>query len=169
MTEKQVRIQLKNDTEANWLSHPMVPLNGELIIYSPDATHGYSRVKIGDGTTAVGSLPFIDSGTINGNAVEIVKYPDYASFPSNGSDDKLYLDLSTNKLYHYTIAYGYSQLFNFNFTITKKSVSTISQWSAGRVPEFELEDNKLILKSGSTPILSYTNSQVVSDITEGGS
>ena len=98
----KTRIQLKSDTEANWNkagpkegSNGFVPLSGELIVYTPDATHPFSRLKVGDGSTNVVALPFIDSGTLNGNEIEIVKKPTFAAFPSPGSEDKLYVDLST--------------------------------------------------------------------------
>lgn len=61
------RIQLKNDTEANWeRAKNFVPLKGEIIIYSADDAHPFSRIKIGDGITTVTNLPFIDAQTING-------------------------------------------------------------------------------------------------------
>ena len=62
------RLQLKTDTEANWnrlaatnSSSGFIPLLGEIIIYAPDNTHSYSRMKIGNGTTNVVALPFIDA------------------------------------------------------------------------------------------------------------
>lgn len=67
------RIQLKNDTEANWNkagpkdgSQGFIPLRGELIIYSADETHPFFRLKVGDGETNVVNLPFIDAGTLSG-------------------------------------------------------------------------------------------------------
>lgn len=58
------RIQLKNDTEANWnKATNFIPLEGETIIYSTDSTHPFSRLKVGDGTTTVNELPFVSSGT----------------------------------------------------------------------------------------------------------
>lgn len=55
------RVQLKHDTEANWnKAAGIIPLNGELIVYDVDSTHSYPRFKVGNGTTAVGSLPFSD-------------------------------------------------------------------------------------------------------------
>jgi len=63
----KTRIQLKNDTEANWnKAKNFIPLRGEAIIYSTDSTHPFSRLKIGDGTTPVIDLPFIDSNSVNG-------------------------------------------------------------------------------------------------------
>jgi len=75
----KTRIQLKNDTEANWKKSVLedeggtktsgtsfVPLLGELIVYSADEAHPFSRLKIGDGVTNVVRLPFIDADTISG-------------------------------------------------------------------------------------------------------
>ena len=117
----KTRIQLKSDTEANWRKsvlvadggekvsgNSFVPLLGELIVYTVDATHPFSRLKIGDGVTNVVALDFIDAGTLNGKEVEIVKRNTFNDFPSPGSPDKLYIDLSTSKIYHFTGANGYS-------------------------------------------------------------
>ena len=63
----KARIQLKNDTEQNWnKAKNFIPLRGEAIIYSTDSAHPFSRLKIGDGTTPVIDLPFIDANSING-------------------------------------------------------------------------------------------------------
>ena len=63
-TAIKTRIQLKNDTEAHWLlATNFVPLQGEVIIYSADDTHPFSRLKVGDRTTTVNNLPFINSGS----------------------------------------------------------------------------------------------------------
>ena len=54
------RIQIKIDTENAWnlVSTTFVPLSGEMCIYRMN--DGSIRSKIGDGTTAVGSLAFDD-------------------------------------------------------------------------------------------------------------
>lgn len=53
------RISQKHDTEANWdKATNFVPLAGEVIIYDTDTDHTTVRMKIGDGTTVVGDLPF---------------------------------------------------------------------------------------------------------------
>ena len=61
MSEKKLttRIQQKTDTKANWdKATNFVPLKGEYIYYSD-----LHKVKVGDGVTKVGSLPFLaDSG-----------------------------------------------------------------------------------------------------------
>ena len=63
MAEKRLstRIVHKHATEADWLKATnFAPMAGELIIYDVDAQHTYERVKIGDGTTNVNALPFVD-------------------------------------------------------------------------------------------------------------
>lgn len=64
----KTRIQLKCDTEENWNkagpkegSPGFIPLKGELIVYSADESHPFSRIKIGDGVTNVIELPFLHS------------------------------------------------------------------------------------------------------------
>lgn len=71
------RIQLKNDTEANWNkagpkdnSPGFIPLQGEVIIYSTDDTHPFFRLKVGDGHTNVVDLPFVEAGAIGGMTAE---------------------------------------------------------------------------------------------------
>ena len=68
------RFQMKTDTEENWLKATnFIPKNGEIIIYAIDTTHSYQRVKVGDGTTKVNELPFINEAisesTINSTCV----------------------------------------------------------------------------------------------------
>jgi len=61
----KTRIQLKNDTEAHWnLATNFIPRMGEVIIYSADDTHPFSRLKIGDGNTTVINLPFVGADKI---------------------------------------------------------------------------------------------------------
>lgn len=60
-TEKQVssRIQHKHDIASNWeKAVNFVPKDGELIIYDPDSSCAYTRLKIGDGKTSVNNLSF---------------------------------------------------------------------------------------------------------------
>lgn len=58
------RIQLKHDTEANWLKAiNFIPKAGEMIIYDADDVNPV-RVKIGDGETKVNDLPFQGSNVV---------------------------------------------------------------------------------------------------------
>ena len=56
------RIQLRNDTEANWLlvAETAIPLVGEICITNDGEHKG--QFKIGDGTSTWGSLPYANSG-----------------------------------------------------------------------------------------------------------
>lgn len=63
MAEKRIigRAVQKHDVEANWIKATnFTPMAGEIIIYDIDSTHSYERVKVGDGTTLVSALPFVD-------------------------------------------------------------------------------------------------------------
>ena len=171
----KTRIQLKSDTEENWIkagpkdgTTGFVPLRGELIIYSADETHAFSRLKIGDGTTNVVALPFIDSGTLNGQSEFISKYQTYGAFPQPGSPDKLYVDLSSGQIYHYTGAKGYSLLNNFTLEVTKATVREVTYWGAGRAATASTENNILILQNGIAPELLTQNTSVVTDVIIGG-
>ena len=67
----KTRIQHKHDVEANWiLAKGFIPLTGELIIYDADDTHEVPRIKIGDGKTSVGNLPFVNEIPISCGAAD---------------------------------------------------------------------------------------------------
>lgn len=58
----KTRIQMKHDTQANWdKATGFIPRAGEIIIYDVDSNYAYPRIKIGNGTTAVPSLPFLSN------------------------------------------------------------------------------------------------------------
>lgn len=81
----KTRIINKHDTEENWdKATNFVPLKGEVIIYDPvefppdssfssDAVTGlgYSKIKVGDGTTKVSNLPFVDDQMTNDDITSI--------------------------------------------------------------------------------------------------
>lgn len=59
------RIQHKHDTYEHWkLATGFIPKDGELIIYDPDDTCAYTRLKFGDGETNVDALPFFGNEII---------------------------------------------------------------------------------------------------------
>jgi hypothetical protein len=45
-------------TEAEWSQINYIPKDGEIIVYDKDATHTYTRFKIGDGATQVSLLQY---------------------------------------------------------------------------------------------------------------
>lgn len=62
------RFIMKHDTETNWQKAiNFKPKQAEIIIYEPDASHAYPRIKVGDGVANVNDLPFIRQ-PINWNA-----------------------------------------------------------------------------------------------------
>ena len=169
----KTRIRLKSDTEANWNkagpkegSNGFVPLQGELIVYNADATHPFSRLKVGDGTTNIVDLPFIDAGTLNGHETEIVKIDTRINFPSSGSDDKLYVDLSNNKIYHYAIGSGYTQLSNFEYSITKSTIGSVISWLPGITTQATIENNTFRVNNGLLPELLWEKKTVVTNVTK---
>ena len=66
MAEKRIygRAVQKHDVESNWLKKTtFVPMQGEMIVYDKDSNYSYERIKIGDGSTLVSALPFVDDAT----------------------------------------------------------------------------------------------------------
>ena len=62
MAEKNVKTRIihKHDTEENWnKATNFIPKQGEIIVYDVDSSHSYERIKVGDGTTNVNSLPYV--------------------------------------------------------------------------------------------------------------
>lgn len=56
----KARVQHKHDVEINWeKATNFIPLTGEIIVYDPDESYNYPRIKIGNGETNINSLPFI--------------------------------------------------------------------------------------------------------------
>lgn len=90
---------MKNDTEAHWnLATNFVPKQGEVIIYSADDTHPFSRLKVGDGNTTVSNLPFIDAATLNGIKMEFgstVEWQARLNYIPNKGDILVYTDKET--------------------------------------------------------------------------
>jgi hypothetical protein len=63
MTEKILnsRIVNKHDSAENWSKAVnFTPKQGEIIVYDIDENYSYERIKIGDGSNNVNSLPFVD-------------------------------------------------------------------------------------------------------------
>lgn len=165
----KTRIMMKSDTEANWSRQiNMIPLAGEIIIYSADDTHPFSRLKVGDGNTTVVSLPFIDAGTINGEVLAdvIITGSNRYAFPPIGFENKLYVDLSRNVIYCYSPTSGFTQLSHFRYTATKTQISTINSWNPGIMTTALVDDQSLVINNGIAPTLDLGTLNVVTDISE---
>lgn len=63
--EINARVLLKYDTAANWAQATFTPKKGEMIIYAPSGDTPV-RYKIGDGTTPIGTLPFVAQTPVKG-------------------------------------------------------------------------------------------------------
>lgn len=77
MAEKVLKARQvqKHDTEANWITagtNGFIPKKGEIIIYDKDSSHTTIRIKIGDGSSNVSSLPFLLDGYATENQIENV-------------------------------------------------------------------------------------------------
>ena len=68
MAEKNIKTRIihKHDTEENWnKATNFIPKQGEIIVYDIDLSHSYERIKIGDGTTNVISLPYVSETVVD--------------------------------------------------------------------------------------------------------
>ena len=68
MAEKNIKTRIihKHDTEENWnKATNFIPKQGEIIVYDIDSSHSYERIKIGDGTTNVNSLPYVSETVVD--------------------------------------------------------------------------------------------------------
>ena len=86
MSEKIIKGRLvqKHDTAENWSkATSFVPKQGEVIIYDKDSSHNYERVKVGDGTTVVSALPFIDDNKVDKIAGKGLSTNDYTTDEKN--------------------------------------------------------------------------------------
>ena len=165
----KTRIQLKNDTETNWnKAVNFIPKQGEIIIYSADESHPYSRLKVGDGATTVVTLPFIDAGTISGEVLAdvIITGANKYSFPPIGYENKLYIDLDKNAIYCFKGSSGYTQLSHFRYTAEKAQISTVTSWDPGTMTTALVNSNSLVINNGTAPTLNLGTTNVVTDISE---
>ena len=100
------RIQNKHDTEANWnAAVNFKPLAGELIIYDEDNTHSTPRFKVGDGSTLVSDLPFVN-GSMKFDT-DSFSYEDYGGNIGTFGPTSIGLEDSTYKAVYDTTSIGY--------------------------------------------------------------
>lgn len=168
------RIQLKMDTQANWDTKNQVALAGEIIIYAPDTptgTHSYARLKVGDGTTLIKNLPFIDAGTINGKLLEEVirKYDTYSDFPKRGDESNhggqqsLYVDKASGKIFYWD-GQQYVQIGGVTYNPTTINVKTVTAWDAGSASTVSINNHTLIIMNGTVPSLTTGQYSVVTSL-----
>lgn len=66
------RTEVQVHPESFWnLAVRNIPEKGEFIIYSPDESHPYPRIKVGDGVTVAKDLPWPETEVANRVAHEL--------------------------------------------------------------------------------------------------
>jgi hypothetical protein len=61
----KARISQLHKTEAEWLKFSnWTPHAGEIIVYDPDESHPYTRIKVGDEQRTLGELDFFIESSI---------------------------------------------------------------------------------------------------------
>ena len=155
------RIQLKTDTTANWNKLPsntFRPLAGEMIIYQDGAS---SRLKVGDGSTFVENLPFIDAD-IQIERVESINN----LVPAIGSINKLYIVTSTNQIYYYNNSNStYIELSPYSLQTSTINIPTIESWYQGIPAKATVTNHTLNFVKGVVPTLGSTAITFVTGIT----
>lgn len=65
----KTRLILRHATAAEWAEQAdFVPYDGEIVIYDADNSVSFARIKIGDGNTTIGNLPFLATGDGEGGS-----------------------------------------------------------------------------------------------------
>ena len=61
-TNKTIKTRIKNkyDTQENFSQATFTPLRGEILFYDVDGSLENRKMKVGDGETAIGDLPFFN-------------------------------------------------------------------------------------------------------------
>lgn len=153
----KTRIQLKNDTEENWnKAINFTPKKGEVIIYSADDTHPFSRLKVGDGETTVINLPFIDSNSVN----NFYLADGTSMFPGVGEENMNYIDVQSDTVYQwetnqYVAKYGF----------IKQSLRDMLAFDAGEMTNLKVNDTSATLTviNGNIPSLTIEDIDIIID------
>lgn len=177
MSEKKLssRIQQKHDTEANWLKATnFTPRAGELIIYDVDNMHSTPRFKVGDGSTSVSDLPFVN-GTMKFDA-DGFSYEDYGGNIGTFSPTNIILSDLIYKAAYDTTSISYKNIstdveYDLNFPTksgTFAVTSDIDVTAGGNntftgVNTFKDSSISLINTSDSDEITTISSESVVVD------
>lgn len=71
----KARISQLHNTEAGWRKWlNWIPEAGELVVYDPDESHSYARIKVGDGIHRLSELGFF----IDSAVAELIKQVQFA-------------------------------------------------------------------------------------------
>lgn len=129
MAQFNTRIQHKRGTEEQWKALSFTPLDGELIIYSPDKNYTSARFKIGDGVTPINDLSFVPDPRIpDSNSTEegyVLQVQSDGSFAWSSDLQKSIIALSIEgRTITYICADGTSNSFQTQDEDTKYFLAT---------------------------------------------
>lgn len=161
-SRKQEVIQHKTANE--WLNDVSYrPALGEIVIYDKDTTHDYARIKIGDGSSLVSALPFIDAGSVNGEIVTpaIEQYDTFNNFPAVGNDSTLYYDKQQSELYCWVNSSGYVKISSAGSEYQSLQIKTVDTWDAGKMTNLTAQDQTLYVENGTVPTLTTQDQTVL--------
>ena len=148
--EFKTRAIQKNDTSANWAKAVnFVPLKGELILYTD-----LNKIKIGDGVTVVGDLPFSDDDKVS-------KFGDTMGGSLTISENKStnFVSAPTGKFNSINTASGFSLSIlaaetSFPSQSTIRLGDTRLHDSFGTLEVFNKQNNDIIIRGVKTPSTS---------------
>ena len=162
------RIQHKYDKKENWDNATFSPLAGELIIYS-DGKEGNSNVpafKVGDGSTRVGDLPFISSGS---NTTADPKEPTLKVVMSYSTNYEIPLDTTNSEIFPKSIGSKLQHTFSYSITDQATKMSAYpSKLSGSSYPRYHsvLDNLYVYTAAGTTVDCSFTcKNNLRSDVT----
>ena len=99
----KARLIQKHKTEQEWQSNEnkdFIPMPGEFVIYDADTENLAPRIKIGDGETKIGELPFATGGGAANVQIISVGQNGEVSWPENPKDGDIVIvvrDISNDK------------------------------------------------------------------------
>lgn len=94
-TTLNMRAQMKNDSTANWAAaSDFIARKGEIIVYNENPP----KIKIGDGVTKIGELPFLTSSVYVGDTQPTQNYDVWVDTSEEGAISLVYTQEEKNKL-----------------------------------------------------------------------
>lgn len=121
----KTRVQNKYDTKENFDKASFIPLKGEIVFYDVDGTLANRRMKVGDGTTSIGELPFVELLSPEYKTYldnQLYQKPTISSFSMVSGSKEVGQSVTVSSFTHYETNIG-----NINGTLTLKKGSTTIQ------------------------------------------
>lgn len=104
--EINARVLLKYDTAENWAQATFIPKRGEMIIYAPEGDTPV-HYKIGDGTTAIGTLPFVaTAGEPGANGIGIASITQTTTSTEDDGNNIVTVTLTNGDTSTFTVQNG---------------------------------------------------------------